>query len=106
MKIEFTPEVISGIVGVILTLVFAYFPKLRVWYGGLASEIKSLIMLGLLAASSLTIFLLAWNGVIQTSEPVTLTTLLQVLFFAIAANQPVYRILPEAGDVVEAKANR
>ena len=103
---EFTPEVIGGIVGLILTLVFAYFPKLRVWYAGLASEVKSYIMIGLLAATALVVTVLAMSGVIVTAEPVTWAVFAKVLFAALLANQPAYSILPETGDVKDAKAAR
>jgi len=106
MNINFTPEIIAGIVGVLLTLIFAYFPKLRVAYGGLQSEIKSLIMLGLLAATAVVITLLAQGGVITTSEPVTWMLFGKVLFAALIANQPVYTILPKLADVTAAKLNR
>jgi len=105
-EISFTPEVISGIVGVALTLIFAYFPKLRVEYGALSSEAKSGIMLGLLALSSVTIFLLAHFGVLHTAEPVTWQTLVNVLFVAIATNQPAYKLLPQAKDVREVLLTR
>ena len=104
--VSFTPEVISGIVGVLLTILFSYFPKLRVWYAGLVSETKSLIMLGLLAVSSVTIYLLAFYGVIVTSEPVTWYTLINVLFVAVATNQPAYKLLPQPADVKEAILDR
>ena len=103
---EFTPQVVAGIVGLVLTLLFAYFPVLRVKYAGLASEVKSGIMLGLLALTALVVTLLAQAGVIVTTEPVTWATFFQVLFAAIVTNQPTYTLLPEAGDVKDAKALR
>jgi hypothetical protein len=104
--LEFTPQVIAGIVGLVLTLLFAYFPVLRVKYGGLQSEVKSAIMLGLLALTALAVTLLANAGVIQTTEPVTWALFAKVLFAALIANQPTYSILPEAADVKDAKALR
>ena len=106
MNVNFTPEIIAGIVGILLTLVFAYFPKLRVLYGGLQSETKSLIMLGLLVITALVITMLAQYGVLTTSEPITWLLFVKVLFAALLANQPAYTLLPQAADVKEAKLNR
>ena len=106
MNINFTPEVLAMIVGVLLTLIFAYFPKLRVLYGGLQSETKSLIMLGLLLITALVITLLAYTKVITTSEPVTWWLFARVMFAALVANQPTYNILPQAADVTQAKLDR
>jgi len=105
-QLSFSPEVLAGFVGLLLTLVFAYFPKLRVIYGGLASEAKSGIMLGLLTLTALVITLLAMNQVIVTTEPVTWMLFVKVLFTAIVVNQPAYTLLPVAGDVKEAKLLR
>jgi hypothetical protein len=106
MNVSFTPETLAGIIGVVFTLLFAYFPKLRTWYAGLTSEVKSGIMLGLLAISALVIFLLANAGVITTNEPVTWELFVKVLFLAIMTNQPTYQLLPQAADVKFAKQLR
>lgn len=100
---EFTPEVIAGIAGLILTLVFAYFPKLRVKYGGLESEAKSGIMIALLVFAASTIWILTSTGVIPTAEPVTWVMFTKILFSALITNQPTYSILPKAGDVKAVK---
>ena len=55
--IEFTPELLVGIVGTVLSLVFSYFPVVHDWYQALKTEAKSGIMLGLLVISS-TLFLI------------------------------------------------
>lgn len=107
----FTPEVIAATVGLILTLFFSYFPKIRVLYGGLSSSTKSLIMLGLLLVAEVVIATLAYYGVIQTDPPIGtgstfLFRCLTVAFSLLVSNQPVYNILPEAGDVREAKLLR
>jgi hypothetical protein len=104
--IMFTPEFVAGIASIILTLVFAYFPKLRVWFAGLASEMKSLIMLGLFALISGITFALAFNGIIPTDEPLTWVKLVQVFIMTLVASQPAYLILPQAKDVKEAKMLR
>ena len=102
----FTPEVIAGIVGVVLTLTFAYFPKLRQAYAGLATEVKSYIMLGLLLLAEVVICLLAYYGVIVTVPPFSWGTVLRVAFALIASNQPIYNAIPKAEDVAEIIADR
>ncbi len=104
--INFTPEVLAAIVGFLLTLIFAYFPKLRVWYGGLVSEVKSYIMIGLLFVTGFAVTGLAHFGVLATAEPVTWMLFAKVMLAALVANQPVYTLLPEADDVKNAKLER
>ena len=104
--IEFTPTMISGVIAVLLSVAFAYIPKLRIWFAGLVSQTKSYIMLGLLIFTSVIIYLLAYYGILVTSEPVTVVTLIQVILTTIATNQGTYLILPEARDVVTARNAR
>jgi hypothetical protein len=104
--VNFTPELVSMIIGFILSTLFAYIPKLNVWFAGLVSKTKSLIMLLLLVLVSTVIYLLAYYGVIVTVQPVNIFTLLQVIFLTIMANQGTYLILPESAAVVQARLSR
>ena len=106
VTVIFTPEVISGIVGFVLMLAFAYFPGLRVWFAGLASEVKSWIMIGLLLVAAVIITLLAQYGVIATTEPVTWLTCAKVALALLIANQPAYQLAPLTADVKAAKSAR
>lgn len=99
--VMFTPEVIAGIVGLVLTLIFAYFPGLRQKYAVLAKEVKQFIMLGLLLLAETIICVLSYYGVIITEPAFTLNTALKVAFALLVANQPVYKLLPQANDVKE-----
>lgn len=99
MLIEFTPELIAAIVGAALSWLFGWFPGLRTWYAALKTEIKSAIMLALLAVTSVSIYLLVFYGILQTSEPLTWWRLLSVFFAASVVNQTIYSITPEASDV-------
>ena len=99
ISFTFTPEAISALVGFALMLVFAYFPGLRVKYAGLKSEVKSYIMVGLLSLSAIVIWLLTIYGYIATTQPISLTTLIQIILALLVANQPTYSIAPEAKDV-------
>jgi heme/copper-type cytochrome/quinol oxidase subunit 4 len=104
--ISFTPEVIAGIVGFVLMLVFAYLPGLRVWYAGLKSEVKSYIMIGLLAVAAAVITLLSQYGIIPTTVPVTWLNCAKVILALLITNQPTYQIAPKPADVKEAKLAR
>lgn len=99
MLIEFTPELIAAIVGAALSWLFGWFPGLRTWYAALKTEIKSAIMLALLAVTSVSIYLLVFYGILQTSEPLTWWRLLSVFFAASVVNQTIYNITPESSDV-------
>ena len=104
--IEFTPEVVAGIVGLILTLVFSYFPSLNTWYAGLKSEVKSWIMIGLLVVAAAVITLLAQYGVIPSAAPITWLDFGKVVLALLITNQPTYNLLPETQAVKLAKAAR
>lgn len=105
-EVIFSPEGIAAIVGAILAITFAYFPKLRTWYAGLASEVKSYIMLGLLFLAEIVISLLSYYQVIVTVPPYSFNTALRIAFALIVANQPVYNLLPEAKDVKKIRIMR
>lgn len=96
---EFTPELIAGIVGTVLTWIFSWFPGLRDKYAALRDYIKSLIMLALLAIASVAIYLLARYGIIATTEPITIWKLITVFFIATTLNQVMYKITPQAKSV-------
>lgn len=106
ISFAFTPETIAAVVGLVLMLVFAYFPGLRVKYAGLASEVKSYIMVGLLTLSAAVIWVLTIYGFIVTTEPITLTTFIEIVLALLVSNQPTYSIAPEAKDVKAAIAER
>jgi len=99
--ITFTPEVIAGFVGFALMLIFAYFPVLRQKFAVLATETKSYIMLGLLVLAEVVICLLSYYGIITTEPAFSLTTAMKIFFALLVANQPTYKLLPQATDVKE-----
>jgi len=104
--IEFTPELIAGIAGVVLSWLFGWFPGLNTWYAALKPGIKSGIMLGVLALASVAVFLLARYDVIQVAEPITIWRLLTVFFNATMLNQVAYILTPEASTVKTIKNGR
>ena len=105
-EVIFSPEGIGAIVGLLLALVFAYFPKLRVWFAALATEKQSYLRLGLLLLAEIVISLLSYYQVITTVPPFSFVTALNVAFALLIANQPTSALLPETKDVEEARVLR
>jgi hypothetical protein len=103
---QFTPELLAGVVAVFLTLIFAYFPKLRVSYGALESEVKSGIMLGLYVVATAVIYLLGLYGYIPVEVPANWFDAVRIFFTLVMVGQPTYTIIPLAGDVKAAKLER
>lgn len=103
---KFTPELLAGVVSVFLTLIFAYFPKLRVTYGALESEVKSGIMIGLYVVATAVIYLLGLYGYIPVEVPVNWFDAVRIFFALVMVGQPAYTLLPMAGDVKAAKLER
>ena len=106
-----TVDALSGAAGVLLSLVFAYVPKLNAKFAALQTDYKRLIMLAALAVVAGSAFGLACAGVLQDLFGLALTCdkggalgLIRAFVFAVIANQGVYAILPEAGAVKEVKA--
>ena len=109
IKLDFSATGIAAIIGFALMLIFAYFPKLRVWFAGLASEVKSYIMLGLLLLTEGILILLIYLGAFPSIGPKGTFDLVQTVLIAfslLTSNQPTHTLLPEAHDVKDAKAAR
>lgn len=106
LPIELTPHFLAAIVGALLSLSFTYIPGWRVRYGGLTSEIKSLIMLGCLTVATIVLYFLVKFGVLVPTQPVNVWTFLWMLYLALTGNQITYKISPLPGDVLNAKATR
>lgn len=104
--VDFTPQLLVAIVGTILSVIFAKFPIVNTWFAGLASEFKSLIMIGLLLIVSVVVYLLAINGIIETTQPLTVWLLIKIFISALIANQATYTITPESAVVKEIKRSR
>jgi hypothetical protein len=108
MEFTLSPETISMIAGVMLTLLFSYVPGLSAWFQTLDSTKKSLVMLGLLVLVSAGAFGLSCAGWITglACTQVELRRLVWCLVLAIIANQAIYKISPETAAVKAAKADR
>jgi len=104
--VDFTPELIAGIVGMAISWLFSWFPSLREAFAVLKAEVKSGIMLAAIAIASVTVYLLAYYGVIQTTEPITIVRLLTVFFVATTLNQVAFSVTPEARSVKDIRTKK
>lgn len=105
-------EFLAVLAGAVLSLLFSYIPGLNVWFGGLESTYKRLIMLGLLAAVAGVVYGMAcagWGesfGIALTCDQAGLVELLKAFGLAAIANQTAYGLSPEPAAVQVAKATR
>lgn len=97
MTIQFTAVFIAALVGTILTVFFAYFPTVRVWFASLAPEKASLLKLGIMVVIAGAMFGLSYTSIFP--PPINSLTLLTVLGALIITNQPVADMLPTTKDV-------
>jgi len=104
-----TPEMLVGVSGVVLSLLFSYIPGLRVWFAGLVTETKQLIMLGLILVISSAVFVLGCNGILVTNlvcDKSGIVSFVYIVVTAIITNQATYAISPQTNDVAIAKQLR
>lgn len=109
MDITFSAEFLASVVGVIISLVFSYFPKLKEGFAVLSSEAKSGIMLGLLAIVTIGITALDYYNVIDAGivfDSQWVARIVWVFISAVIANQAAYKISPQTASVKDAKAWR
>lgn len=103
-----TPELLAGIAGIVLSLIFSYVPKLNVKFAKLEGDYKRLIMLGALVIVGGSAFGLScanlWPTV--TCDQAGAVQMIESFIFAAIANQSAYALSPETNAVKEAKAER
>lgn len=94
--------------GMLLSVIFSYFPGLNTWYAGQEKWVKQLIMLGLLIVVGLLVFTAAcakiWHWV--TCDQTGLMNLLFAIAAAMTGNQVTYKLTPQTGKVQREKENR
>lgn len=95
-----TPETLSSIAGVILSLAFSYLPGLKRWYGALDGTAKRLVMCAVLSATALGLYALACTpyaellGISLSCDADGAVMLLRLLLSALIANQATYSLTP------------
>lgn len=102
-----TPEILSAIAGVGLSLIFSYVPKLNTTFANLSGEIKRLIMALLLLISAAAIYGLGCAGILQNGlscDRSGITQLAWNFILAIMANQSTFTLSPQTTAVKALKA--
>lgn len=104
---------VTAILVTIMTLIFQYFPGLRVKWAGVASEWKRLIVLGLYFVFGAIV---AFGGCLPAVAQflpqllcVDSATFLQyviAMVIAVGSGQGIFELLPETQDVTAAKYER
>ena len=89
-------ELLAGIAGIVLSLVFEYFPGLNSWYNALVDGKQKLIMLAALLVSALGVFGLACIGKsdLVVCDVNGAWVLLEYFVLAVVANQATHRLSP------------
>jgi putative flippase GtrA len=103
------PVVLASIVAIVVSMIFSYFPGLRVWFGALKSSIKSLLMIGILVLVSFAVWgagCLELLSINLTCNKAGLVELVKIFVATILANQATYLVSPIPADVREAKDHR
>ena len=87
-------QVVSLAAGILLSLIFSYFPGVKEWFNGLSGDYKRLIMLGSLLLVSLGIFGLGCLGRYEgvTCDVDGLWQVGEVFLLAAIANQSTYTL--------------
>ena len=93
-----TPKLLSAIAGILLSLLASYLPGFSAWFDQLEAIHKRLVMLGLLAASSLAVVGLTCAGLGETlglspaCDRDSSILVVQAFLLALIANQSAYLI--------------
>jgi hypothetical protein len=104
---------ITAILVFIVTLLFQYFPGLRVKWAGVKSEVKSLVVLGIYIVVGAVVGFGGCVDVIAQIIPQLMCanapTFIQyvfAVFVAVGAGQGIFELLPELKDVQAARSER
>jgi hypothetical protein len=104
---------ITTILVLLITVLFQYFPGLRIWWAGVKSEVK---MLSVLALYMVAGALVAFGGCLPElakvipqlvcADATTFLNYVFAVFIAVGSGQGIFALLPEMRDVSAAKAAR
>jgi hypothetical protein len=109
MQFQLSPETLIALCGAIISVIFSRFPWVRTKFAELSNDLKSLIMLGIMAIVTLGVVLLHCNGILNagiTCDQIGFWNVVWLYFVAVASNQTAYLITPQASDVKRAKLAR
>jgi hypothetical protein len=104
-----TSAAIVAVVASILSLVFTYFPIVRVWWAKQPTDLKSAITILLVCGTAVAIYFLGCWSILVTDiscDNQGIAKLVILLFVSLTSNQGVWTItknLPQFQDVIDAK---
>ena len=89
-------QLLAGIAGIVLSLLFEYLPGLHDWYNALVDTKQKLVMLAALLLSAAGVFALACIGRydLVTCDVAGVWVLVEYFVLAVIANQATYLISP------------
>ncbi|OGO37542.1 MAG: hypothetical protein A2W35_08940 [Chloroflexi bacterium RBG_16_57_11] len=100
-SVPLTPELLSAIAGILLSLLASYLPGFSAWFDRLTGIHKRLVMLGLLLLSAAGIVGLSCAGVGQAfglpaaCDQNAAILVIQAFLLALVTNQSTYVITPD-----------
>lgn len=108
---EISGDVLMYAAGIVLSLLFTYFPGLNTWYTTQSDELKRLLMLGLVVIVAASIFGLGCAGLLPelfglavTCDQAGILGLVIAIIQAMVANQMAHSIFPKPESVKQLKA--
>ena len=108
-----TPEVLSSVAAIILSLLFSYWPGLNTWYAAQTEARKKLLMLGMTITVAAGAFALSCGdllfdlfGVSLACSQESAVALVRAIIWAVVANQSTYMLTPQSQAVTDLKAVR
>lgn len=107
---KLTSEIFVTLAAVVLSLTWTFLPGLRVQFAALASNIKAIVNLVLMAVLAVVMFLFTcsgWSpieGVVCSMDGAKALALL--VFLAAVGNQVTYLLSTPPGDVLDVKAKK
>lgn len=108
-EFKLTADIIAGLTGVVISLLFSYFPVLKEQFAGKSTEFKSGVMLVLMALVTGAITALNYFGVLNAGisfVPGWPWQVVWVFVSAVIGNQAAFKISPQTPSVKLAKALR
>ncbi len=100
-----TPEYLSSLAGILLSLLASYLPGFSAWFDNLEPNLKRLFMLPLLLAVAIGSYGVAcagWAGLVDplvSCNTAGLAAIAKAFVAALIANQAAYAISPRRGNI-------
>jgi hypothetical protein len=106
IKMTITPEILSAVAGILISLGFSYIPGLNIKFALFTPEQKRLVMLLLTALTAVIMFGLACAGVVKDLFGLVLAcdrdsalVLARSFVYAAVTNQTAYQLTPQTAKV-------